>query len=269
MNGTYVSILVTFTLVGCSLLWWTRCRAKHILQNSPATDDATTSAQSPKSFEDKDVPPSPASTHGNLVAPGIGPEDKKHPSEMDDDTALSPRSNCSYEGTTVPPSPKPIQGYLVASSEAPEDFGGFIREDKEAPSSTDEEEDLKEEDSFVLSNVDRQKMFREGSFRRRTNDKIVRAKALQINSKSLTSHLVTPAQHNRRLADGAFAIANKVQPLPAGFKIPENPSSQKKKTEDPSSNKPEMSFKRRKSSLKNISSLDSLSAIAQSRRKEN
>jgi hypothetical protein len=95
--------------------------------------------------------------------------------------------------------PAPIPGFLVASVAAPDGFGGQWPE-KDGPSSSDSDEGASEStDSFrdmqSISFSNGRRSVREGSFRKRDAAKLERAK--RIRSNCLTSHLVTPAQHNR------------------------------------------------------------------------
>ena len=64
------------------------------------------------------------------------------------------------------------------------------------PPSTDDEDEASDGISFSFSGGSMAR--RDGSFRKRTEEKIGRAKAI---SSSLTSHLVTPAMHARRLEE--------------------------------------------------------------------
>jgi hypothetical protein len=110
----------------------------------------------------------------------------------------------------VPPkelSPSVNSGYLVASVKPEDGFAGYIPEDTDAdgPPSTDEEESEPSVDSEISPRVDSQtwtsfrgkKEEREGSFRKRSDEKVHRAQMIKASSSSLTSFLCTPAQHNR------------------------------------------------------------------------
>ena len=113
----------------------------------------------------------------------------------------------------VPPkelSPSVISGYLVASVKPEDGFAGYIPEDTDAdgPPSTDEEESEPSEDSEISPPVltrssqtwtsfRGKKAGREGSFRKRSDEKVDRAQMIKASSLSLTSFLCTPAQHNR------------------------------------------------------------------------
>lgn len=121
----------------------------------------------------------------------------------------------------VESAPEPIPGYLVASNAAPEGFGG-LWPDKDGPSSSDDSDDDCSESgqSFRAQGLTQsfsmgQRSVREGSFRKRDADKIERAK--RIRSSCLTSHLVTPAQHNRSVD------LNRLSILSAGGSIGSTP----------------------------------------------
>lgn len=121
----------------------------------------------------------------------------------------------------VTSAPEPIPGYLVASNAAPEGFGG-LWPDKDGPSSSDDSDDDCSESgqSFRAQGLTQsfsmgQRSVREGSFRKRDADKIERAK--RIRSSCLTSHLVTPAQHNRSVD------LNRLSILSAGGSIGSTP----------------------------------------------
>jgi hypothetical protein len=107
-------------------------------------------------------------------------------------------------------SPSVISGYLVASVKPEDGFAGYIPEDTDAdgPPSTDEEESEPSEDSEISPPVltrssqtwtsfRGKKAGREGSFRKRSDEKVDRAQMIKASSSSLTSFLCTPAQHNR------------------------------------------------------------------------
>lgn len=134
----------------------------------------------------------------------------------------------------VPPkelSPSVISGYLVASVKPEDGFAGYIPEDTDAdgPPSTDEEESEPSEDSEISPPVltwssqtwtsfRGKKAGREGSFRKRSDEKVDRAQMIKASSSSLTSFLCTPAQHNRSvesLHDRKLALEPQTPP-PAG-----------------------------------------------------
>jgi hypothetical protein len=113
----------------------------------------------------------------------------------------------------VPPkelSPSVNSGYLVASVKPEDGFAGYIPEDTDAdgPPSTDEEESEPSVDSEISPPVltrssqtwtsfRGKKEEREGSFRKRSDEKVHRAQMIKASSSSLTSFICTPAQHNR------------------------------------------------------------------------
>ena len=117
------------------------------------------------------------------------------------------------EPMTEPPkelSPTVNSSYLVASVKPEDGFAGYIPEDTDAdgPPSTDEEESEPSEDSEISPPVltrssqtwtsfRGKKAGREGSFRKRSDEKVDRAQMIKASSSSLTSFLCTPAQHNR------------------------------------------------------------------------
>ena len=107
-------------------------------------------------------------------------------------------------------SPSVNSGYLVASVKPEDGFAGYIPEDTDAdgPPSTDEEESEPSVDSEISPPVltrssqtwtsfRGKKEEREGSFRKRSDEKVHRAQMIKASSSSLTSFLCTPAQHNR------------------------------------------------------------------------
>ena len=98
----------------------------------------------------------------------------------------------------------PMDGYLVASQPAPDGFGGVIPEDSQGPPSTASESDYDsgmESEAPAMSFVNGKKFLREASFRKRNADKLQRAKQIRAKSNSLTSHLITPQMHNRRVRE--------------------------------------------------------------------
>ena len=121
--------------------------------------------------------------------------------------------DAAFESEVAKEPPKALDGYLVAS--VPSREGSFrkpadgrpaaapvaptdVDMELDGPPSTDDEEegDVVPELSH-LSFANGKKTVREGSFRKRSDEKIARAKAI---SSSLTSHLVTPAFNARRIA---------------------------------------------------------------------
>ena len=103
-----------------------------------------------------------------------------------------------------PPMSKPVSGFLVAAEHAPDGFGGIIPEEGDGPPSTDSsdnEGDSSAGPSPSVSFINGKKSIREGSFRKRDDAKLERAKAIHAKSSSLTSHLVTPQIHNRRVRE--------------------------------------------------------------------
>lgn len=99
---------------------------------------------------------------------------------------------------------KPVSGFLVAAEQAPDGFGGIIPEEGDGPPSTDSsdnEGDSSAGPSPSVSFINGKKSLREGSFRKRDDAKLERAKAIHAKSSSLTSHLVTPQIHNRRVRE--------------------------------------------------------------------
>ena len=116
------------------------------------------------------------------------------------------------EPMTEPPkelSPTVNSSYLVASVKPEDGFAGYIPEDTDAdgPPSTDEDSEALEDSEIsppVLTRSSRtwcsfrgKKEGREGSFRKRSDEKVERAQIIKASSSSLTSFLCTPAQHNR------------------------------------------------------------------------
>ena len=101
----------------------------------------------------------------------------------------------------VPPPAPPKVGFLVAAVDAPAGFGGFIPEEGDGPPSTDSDDDdvVRDVLSWSFAGKGKGKETREASFRHRSTEKIERATSIKATSAELTSHLVTPAQHNRRL----------------------------------------------------------------------
>ena len=110
------------------------------------------------------------------------------------------------EREEVVPLATPMPGYLVAavpSVAISADGGDAPRPDPDAdtddeldgPPSTDDEDDVVQ-DSTSVSFSNGRKQTRDASFRKRSGEKLERAKAI---STCLTSHLVTPAFHGRRI----------------------------------------------------------------------
>jgi len=112
----------------------------------------------------------------------------------------------SVEEPGKAPSVKPVAGFLVAAEPPKPGFGGYIPEDAptgaDGPESTDSEDDNGDtvSQSFVIGRGG-SKNLREASFRQRSEEKVERAATIKIKSRELTSHLITPAMHNRSVAD--------------------------------------------------------------------
>jgi len=111
------------------------------------------------------------------------------------------------EESVKPSLEKPVTGFLVAAVSPKPGFGGYIPEDAptgaDGPESTDSEDDGGGDtvsQSFVIGRGGA-KNVREASFRQRSEDKVQRAATIKIKSRELTSHLITPAMHNRSVAD--------------------------------------------------------------------
>lgn len=120
--------------------------------------------------------------------------------------------------------PKPLPGFLLAAFPASEYFDdgeGITEQDGDGPPSTDDEEDQDTVGS-MKQGWSSSGGSREGSFRKRGDDKTTRAQ--QIRSDCLTSHLVTPAFQGRRLVlpdatpppPGSMTVGFKPRTLAAG-----------------------------------------------------
>lgn len=96
----------------------------------------------------------------------------------------------------APPPAAPLPGYLVADSAAPPGFGGEWP-DKYSTDGSDSDEDIVADLSSCSFSHTGGKHVRDSSFRKRDAAKLERAKHMRAQSSVLTSHLVTPAQHNR------------------------------------------------------------------------
>jgi len=168
-NASSASLIAAAALVGLSIWLWTRRRPPlpGPCQDEPC--EVETAAQGTTAQCDDDA------------VSDIGPLGSRVP-----------------QPPPEPPKP-PMKGFLVAGVQAPEGFGGYIPEEGDGPPSTDSEDDDVVRDVTSWSSVGAKKAPREASFRQRSSEKAARASVLQANSKELTSHLVTPAQHNRRL----------------------------------------------------------------------
>jgi len=222
-------------LIGCSVWWWTRRRQTLLAGPKPAPSDA-----------------SPAAQH--IVEP-VEPlvEPPKAPVEPDE------------------PPKVPVTGYLVAAVHAPEDFGGFIPEEGDGPPSTDSDEDEDElgasfkpkRDETHVSFIGEKKTVREASFRRRSAEKIERAQEVKIRSGSLTSHLITPAQHNRRLELSGKAVPSTVGFAPRRLQGMAEGSAGARRSESPANSFGDLSAEavtKRRAGRK--TKLDNLSAIS-------
>ena len=124
-----------------------------------------------------------------------------HPEKGHGDEACVTSARIAKDG---PGLNNPMDGYLVASQPAPDGFGGVIPEDSQGPPSTASESDYDsgmESEAPAMSFVNGKKFLREASFRKRNADKLQRAKEIRAKSNSLTSHLITPQMHNRRVRE--------------------------------------------------------------------
>jgi len=110
------------------------------------------------------------------------------------------------EQEEVVPLATPMPGYLVAAVPSvaisadggdapPPDPDADTEDELDGPPSTDDEEDVVQ-DLTSVSFSNGRKQTRDASFRKRSGEKLERAKAI---STCLTSHLVTPAFHGRRI----------------------------------------------------------------------
>ena len=175
-----------------------------------------------------------------------------------------------FEAKSKEPLPKPLDGYLVAAASAPVSLAPSPALSEppdpllDGPPSTDssEAEDELGELRSVSFSKGKKKEVREGSFRKRSDEKIARAK---IISSSLTSHLVTPRIDSRRLEAVAEQPATGSQTIgftPRKVAVPDMPPARGwEASKDGES--PDSQFRRRatpSSKKKSLWALDGLSA---------
>lgn len=185
-------------------------------------------------------------------------------------------TSAAFEAKVREPPPKPLDGYLVAAvplegtspvappapveQPASADAAADPAAELDGPPSTDSEED-DIVDGQALSFANGRRAVRESSFRKRSDDKIARAK---IISSSLASHLVTPAIHARRLATAPEEAPEPAPPSGSRTVGTTARTLNSVKFDAPTPQKDGDSFRRRRapgSSEKKLKALDKLAQV--------